>query len=457
MKSMKLIFSLILLLLSDLLYAFDFSSESAGRTFYFNIIDSVDYKVSVTYPGPCIDSAYLNYVKPSGDLVIPSEVSYNGQKYLVTEIESCAFAKCTGLNGKLEIPNTVTKIGSYAFLHCGNISALRFNCEQCTSAFAAFEGCAFNDILLGEDVILLPDGIFSNSSNISRIQLPESVRRIGTRAFYNCPNLERIDFNDSIVSIGDFAFSNCPLLGSINHISANVVGRYAFFGSRVLRSLTIGSDVHEIADYAFFMANSVDTIYCMAPTPPSLGEHAFSQLLQSTCLVVGCDVVDLYQSTPGWDAFPFIIADQTYTLEAIASQPDYGFVTGSGGGHCFGEVISIEAVPYYGFVFQAWNDGVEDNPRDIIIQCDTLVIAQFAANPFLGFEENVCYSDARFVTIGNTIHVFVSCPTIFQIFDVMGRCFYCSTSKENSLTCTLPFNGVYIVAYGDGFVKKIVK
>ena len=90
------------MLISTLLYAYDFSSScTTGQTLYYNVIDNIGYRVSVTYPGPSIDSAYYNYDQPMGDLVIPGSVTYNGQQYLVTEIESCAFAKCTGLDGKL--------------------------------------------------------------------------------------------------------------------------------------------------------------------------------------------------------------------------------------------------------------------------------------------------------------------------------------------------------------------
>lgn len=454
---MRFFITIILLLFSTVLYAYDFSLDCAtGQTLYYNVIDIVGYRVSVTYPGPSIDSAYLNYDLPSGDLVIPSCVTYNGQQYLVTEIETCAFAKCTGLNGKLELPHTITTIGSYAFLHCGNIQVLYFNCEHCTSAFAAFEGCAFDTIFLGDSVTVIPDGIFSNSSGITTLQLPASVHTIGARAFYNCPNLTRIDFSDAVVTIGEFAFSNCPMLETVSQINADTMGGYVFWGCRGLYSLSIGSEVKEIGDFAFFLADSIDTVYCWAPNPPLLGEHTFSDGLFAGCLVVSCSALELYQSAAGWGDFQNIVADTTFVLEVSASPSDYGFVTGSGDGFCMGEIRQIEAMPYEGFVFQNWSDGLTENPRDVVILCDTLFVAQFAVDSVLTIEETECCGDLVVVTSGKSINMTSACPELFHVYDIVGKCYYRSASKEIDACCIVPQSGVYVVVLGNGLVKKTI-
>lgn len=437
--------------------AFDFSSNcAAGQTLYYKIVDSVELKVSVIYPGSSIDSAWLNYDQPSGDLIIPDSVTYNGQQYLVTEIESCAFAKCTGLNGKLELPHTITSIGSYAFLHCGNIQVLYFNCEHCTSAFAAFEGCAFDTIYLGDSVTVIPDGVFSNSNAITTLQIPASVHTIGARSFYNCPNLTRIDFSDSVVTIGDFAFSDCPMLESVSRINADTMGDYAFWGCRGLHSLTIGGDVKEIGDFAFFLVDLIDTVYCWAPNPPLLGDHSFSDGLSAGCLVVSCAALELYQAATGWGDFHIIVPDTTFVLGVEASPSDYGFVTGSGDGFCLGEICRIEAMPYQGFVFQNWNDGMTDNPRDIVILSDTLFVAQFAVDSTLTIEKIEYCGDLVVVAKGRSIKMTYTCPESFQVYDIVGKCYYRSASKEVDACCIVPQNGVYVVVLGNGLVKKTI-
>lgn len=477
---MRLLFTFFFVFCSFLLYAFDFSSMcSTSQTLYYNVIDSVGYKVSVIYPGPSIDSAYLNYDQPSGDLVIPSRVTYNGQQYLVTKIESCAFAKCTELNGKLELPYSITSIGDYAFLQCRNMQVLYFNCEHCTRAFAAFEGCEFDTIHIGNSVTIIPEGVFSNSKGISKIQIPASVQSIEDRAFYNCPNLERIDFSDSIVTIGKYAFSDCPLLETVSAINADCIDDYAFFNAPLLQSISLGDDVsnigdlsffscqgllslsigrkvQEIGNYAFYKANSIDTIMCFVEHPPLLGEESFSNQSQYACLIVNCDAVDLYQVSPGWNIFSNIVADRSYSLECVANQLDYGYVSGSGNGFCYGESINIEAIPNNGFCFEEWSDGVTSNPREIVILSDTLFMARFAANPIVGIEESSCCEELIVVTIGKNINVSTSCPSIIQAFDIVGRCVYRSMEKEDGCSFTVSKEGVYVVVADNGNIKKTI-
>ncbi|MDO4462910.1 MAG: leucine-rich repeat protein, partial [Bacteroidia bacterium] len=78
---------------------------------YYNITNHSTSEVSVTY----YTSYRLdNWIAYSGNVVIPSTVTYNGQSYSVTSIGSSAFQYCSSLTS-VTIPNSVTSIGSEAF------------------------------------------------------------------------------------------------------------------------------------------------------------------------------------------------------------------------------------------------------------------------------------------------------------------------------------------------------
>ena len=62
----------------------------------------------------------------SGDLIIPSTISYNGTTYSVTSIGDRAFYYCSGLTS-VAIPNSVTSIGQSAFYGCNGLTSIVSN------------------------------------------------------------------------------------------------------------------------------------------------------------------------------------------------------------------------------------------------------------------------------------------------------------------------------------------
>ena len=83
-----------------------------------------------------------------------------------------------------------------------------------------------------------------------------------------------------------------------------------------------------------------------------------------------------------------------YTVTATSANPSMGYVTG-GGIYEENEVAEIEAVPYNGYEFVAWNDESTDNPRNFPVVADVEYVATFqpvsyvitvVANPVEGGE-----------------------------------------------------------------------
>ena len=66
------------------------------------------------------------YESKSGDLIIPSTISYNGTTYSVTSIGDRAFYYCSGLTS-VTIPNGVTSIGESAFYGCNGLTSIVSN------------------------------------------------------------------------------------------------------------------------------------------------------------------------------------------------------------------------------------------------------------------------------------------------------------------------------------------
>ena len=97
------------LLFSSTASAYDFEVDG----FYYNIISLSDLTVEVTAG----DNKY------SGEMIIPSTVTYKSKTLTVTSIGYYAFDGCSGLTS-VAIPNSVTSIGNYAFDGCSGLTSI---------------------------------------------------------------------------------------------------------------------------------------------------------------------------------------------------------------------------------------------------------------------------------------------------------------------------------------------
>lgn len=91
-------------------YKFNSSDLTASVSYEFQIIEQEVHNGGVSQ-----STYYKNHY--SGDVVIPSEVAYEGNTYTVTSIDDYAFCVSENLTS-VTIPNSVTSIGESAFYNC---------------------------------------------------------------------------------------------------------------------------------------------------------------------------------------------------------------------------------------------------------------------------------------------------------------------------------------------------
>lgn len=119
-----------------LLLAFGYAMEAKsgeftvdGIRYYYTNED--DDEVSVTYSSSG---------KYSGNIVIPSTVTYNGKQYTVTKIGTGAFRDCTGLTA-VTLPNAMTSIGRNAFRDCTGLTTVTISNSVTSIGSYAFCVC----------------------------------------------------------------------------------------------------------------------------------------------------------------------------------------------------------------------------------------------------------------------------------------------------------------------------
>lgn len=136
------------------------------------------------------------------------------------EIGYCAFHNCKSLMGNLIIPENVTSIGTCAFEGDSKLTGgLTLPKSISELGYAAFRGdTGLNGQLIFESGINLeeiPGDAFRGCSFTGRVNVPQSVKKIGDSAFYSCPSINEVYIPAEIESIEENAFDLCPNINKV--------------------------------------------------------------------------------------------------------------------------------------------------------------------------------------------------------------------------------------------------
>ena len=227
--------------------------------------------------GDCISLTAVNVAAGSGSYCSADGVLFNTDKTrllyypagkagisytipdTVKSIDGYAFAGCKLT--KVQVPGSVTKMGSYVFSDCTGL----------TSAGPAGSGCG---IEFGWTT-RIPQAAFYGCGSLESVKIPDSVTSIGGWAFVECKSLTGIAIPDGVTKINDCTFSGCSSLTAVA-IPERVTSilSSAFAGCSSLVSITIPDGVTVIDDYAFSRCRSL-TDFTIPVGVTSIGNYAF--------------------------------------------------------------------------------------------------------------------------------------------------------------------------------------
>ena len=442
--------------------AYDFSAVApTGQRLYYNISGST---VEVTTQNS--NTPYYS-TYPTGNIEIPSSITYNGTSYSVTSIGNYAFYDCINLTN-VTIPNSVTSIGDYAFMHCSGLTR----------------------VTIPNSVTSIGDYAFNCCSDLTSIIIPNSVTSIGVQAFSGCSGLTNISvangntvydsrngcnaiietatstliagcknttIPNSVTSIGFVAFSGCTGLTSVTiPNSVTSIGGGAFSGCTGLTSVTIPNSVTSIGDYAFCNCMGLDTIYFLSITPTTLGNNALNYYSTgnyyplSCVMSIPCGTLSAYQSAWGSNYNYYESCNTQFTVTASSNNAAWGTVTG-GGTYNQGATATLTATANAGYYFVQWNDGVTDNPRTVTVTDNVTYTAYFVVTQ--GIEDSEA-DDVVLTAHAGRITISGAEGHRVTLVDALGRTLYRGTATE-TLTIDVPAAGVYLLQVEDRTSKRI--
>ena len=333
-----MLLSVTMLLCSAVASAYDFQVDSIC----YNVTSETDLTVEVT-----------SGEKYSGEIIIPSTVTYNEKKYMVTSIGEEAFNLWRGLtnvtisNGvvsignraflncfdltSITIPNSVRSIGECAFYNCINLKSITISNSVTSIGDHAFYNCTrLTSIIIPESVTSIGEGAFNKCYGITSITIPNSVTSISNSTFYDCIGLTSITIPNSVTSIGNYAFYGCKGLTSITiPNSVTSIGSATFMSCGNLKSITIGDNVTNIGIYSFFYCTNLTEIYLKGVTPAIINHDSFSKYIATLYVPQGS--LEAYKAADGWKGFKNIVEFDPTGIEDVAEEDAPAFEITDGG------------------------------------------------------------------------------------------------------------------------------
>ena len=205
----------------------------------------------------------------------------------IKKIGDGTFMNCKSLT-EITIPKSLTDCGHNIFSGCSNLKTIKFEKGITTIPKYLFYGGSYDsyhgyaswfdgleEIDIPETVTTIGKFAFYNCKNLTTVTGMKNVTKIGDNAFYNCSNLKEIIIPDGVTSIGSNAFQNCTSLASVRiPDSVTSLGTYIFDGCSSLTDVTLGKGLTSIPSYMFSNCESLKNIkipYNVA----TIGSYAF--------------------------------------------------------------------------------------------------------------------------------------------------------------------------------------
>ena len=194
--------------------------------------------------------------------------------------------------GSFTMPESVTKIGDYAFEGCTGLTAITIPASVTAIESSAFSGCT------GLSAITLPDSVqslgwnstFAGCTNLTSLTIGSGLTSLGYNAFRGCLKLKTIevaDANTAYCSIDNIIYKKDKteikfvpkgLAGAITlPTELTKISSSAFDSCTGLTSVVIGTNVTKIEGFAFLSCRNLAAV-TIKSTSLTIGNYAFNNI-----------------------------------------------------------------------------------------------------------------------------------------------------------------------------------
>lgn len=175
----------------------------------------------------------------------------------------------------IEIADSVSFIGEYAFRDCKNLTSVQIPYGVRTLSWGLFDGCtslssvilpdtiertdyevfmgctSLRSIILPESICIIEHGVFAESG-LESISIPGNCESIQVAAFSDCENLTSVNLSEGVKRLYNGCFSGCIKLSIVKiPSSVTLLGEGVFYGDSSLKSIQFNGNAPQINPSAF--------------------------------------------------------------------------------------------------------------------------------------------------------------------------------------------------------------
>ena len=240
----------------------------------------------------------------------------------IVELGGYAFSGCSSITGPVKLARGMTYVPDYAFDGCASLTSVEIPFTVKNIGSGAFRGCAS---VSGFD---LPDGLefigneaFADCTGIKEFVLPDGIAWLNGRALAGCSSLKSLTLSPALQTIDEAALKGCAALEHVElPKTLSRIDNEAFMDCTSLKEIDLPSGLGYLGDFAFRNCTSLITVALPAEMYLSpMGVFAGCTSLTSVEAApddTGLRTVDgvLYNSRGGLSVYPAGLAAEEFTV-----------------------------------------------------------------------------------------------------------------------------------------------